>query len=488
MANTKKRTCDNLFQLNGAPKKAFKGKEDDLFPLSQHQPPSSTPAKGLFSSSSFEVDSFSSIAKGYSSFCSPSAAPGPGLSIGPRSELYSQKRKQDEAILPKVRKSGQEFLVKLDHEGVTSPKTKNSKALLLRGGASGVSGVPRTDAYSHPVLLVKDNKKGGASRVELLVKGTAPQRKPSHSLRMGDFGNVGFTYHRECHSSYSDEEEEERRRTSLAAASGGLRTAGRFLSRFSVSSSSSGSSSSSSSGSISSSSVFSSDNDSSYSSEDEDSSTLMLQSCLSSHRGLLQPPEPSSSSRSHQQSFVAKAVAVPNSKGGPLYQVSNSRSLKRKDCSSSASKSSKDFMKKPRMLPEDTSFFAGRQMWRWSGNPTQVRTITFHTVPLDLHWNADSVDVRPFLLSAFAQRRGLKGKARKLFYKAIVRGRDTVRVGDCAVFLSAGRPNLPYIGRIENFWESWTSSMVVKVKWFYHPEETKLGKRHQDGKVSHDER
>lgn len=465
-----------------------------MFPLSQHQPPTSTPAKGLFSSSSFEVDSFSSIAKGYSSFCSQSTAPGPGLSMGPRSELYSQKRKQDEAILPKVRKSGQEFLVKLDHEGVTSPKTKNSKALLLRGGAAGGSGVPRTDAYSHPVLLVKDNKKGGASRVELLVKGTAPQRKPSHSLRMGDFGHVGFTYHRECHSSYSDEEEEERRRSALAAASGGLRTAGRFLSRFSVSSSSSGSSSSSSSGSISSSSVFSSDNDSSYSSEDEDSSTLMLQSCLSSHRGLLQPPEPSSSSRSHQQSFVAKAVAVPNSKAGPLDQVSNSKSLKRKDCSHSASKSSKDFMKKPRMLPEDTfvprpkasPFFAGRQMWRWSGNPTQVRTVTFQTVPSDPHWSADSAEVRPFLSSAFLQRRGLKGKARKLFYKAIVRGRDTVRVGDCAVFLSAGRPNLPYIGRIENFWESWTSSMVVKVKWFYHPEETKLGKRHQDGKVSRD--
>lgn len=86
-------------------------------------------------------------------------------------------------------------------------------------------------------------------------------------------------------------------------------------------------------------------------------------------------------------------------------------------------------------------------------------------------------------MPGFPQRRGLKGKARKLFYKAIVRGRDTVRVGDCAVFLSAGRPNLPYIGRIENLWESWTSSMVVKVKWFYHPEETKLGKRHRDGKV-----
>ncbi|NWU53161.1 BAHC1 protein, partial [Dromas ardeola] len=31
-------------------------------------------------------------------------------------------------------------------------------------------------------------------------------------------------------------------------------------------------------------------------------------------------------------------------------------------------------------------------------------------------------------------------------------------------------------------WESWGSNMVVKVKWFYHPEETKLGKRQSDGK------
>lgn len=46
------------------------------------------------------------------------------------------------------------------------------------------------------------------------------------------------------------------------------------------------------------------------------------------------------------------------------------------------------------------------------------------------------------------------------------------QVGDCAVFLSTGRPDRPYIGRIEAMWESWGSSMVVKVKWFYHPEET----------------
>jgi len=65
-----------------------------------------------------------------------------------------------------------------------------------------------------------------------------------------------------------------------------------------------------------------------------------------------------------------------------------------------------------------------------------------------------------------------KGRARKDFYKTIQRGNETISVGDCAVFLSTGRPDRPYIGRIESMWESWASSMVVKVKWFYHPEET----------------
>ncbi|KAK1877526.1 Trinucleotide repeat-containing 18 protein [Dissostichus eleginoides] len=56
----------------------------------------------------------------------------------------------------------------------------------------------------------------------------------------------------------------------------------------------------------------------------------------------------------------------------------------------------------------------------------------------------------------------MKGKAKKLFYKAIVRGREMIRIGDCAVFLSAGRPNLPFIGRIQSMWESWGSNMVVR--------------------------
>ncbi|CAL1267979.1 unnamed protein product [Larinioides sclopetarius] len=91
------------------------------------------------------------------------------------------------------------------------------------------------------------------------------------------------------------------------------------------------------------------------------------------------------------------------------------------------------------------AFLPVRQLWRWSGKSFR--------------------------------RPGAKGKAKKEFYRAIQRGKETIRVGDCAVFLSTGRPHLPYIGRIETMWESWGGKMDVKVKWFYHPEETKSGKK-----------
>lgn len=46
------------------------------------------------------------------------------------------------------------------------------------------------------------------------------------------------------------------------------------------------------------------------------------------------------------------------------------------------------------------------------------------------------------------------------------------QVGDSAVFLSTGRPDRPYIGKIESFWETTANNRVVRVKWYYHPEET----------------
>uniref|UniRef100_A0A6P4EMI2 Protein winged eye isoform X1 n=1 Tax=Drosophila rhopaloa TaxID=1041015 RepID=A0A6P4EMI2_DRORH len=70
------------------------------------------------------------------------------------------------------------------------------------------------------------------------------------------------------------------------------------------------------------------------------------------------------------------------------------------------------------------------------------------------------------------RKAGVKGRARKQFYKTIKRGKETITVGDSAVFLSTGRPDRPYIGRIEAMWETTTGNKVVRVAWFYHPEET----------------
>lgn len=38
--------------------------------------------------------------------------------------------------------------------------------------------------------------------------------------------------------------------------------------------------------------------------------------------------------------------------------------------------------------------------------------------------------------------------------------------------MSTGRPDRPYIGHIESMWETAANNMIVRVKWFYHPEET----------------
>ncbi|XP_065209197.1 mucin-5AC isoform X2 [Planococcus citri] len=68
-------------------------------------------------------------------------------------------------------------------------------------------------------------------------------------------------------------------------------------------------------------------------------------------------------------------------------------------------------------------------------------------------------------------KRNGKGRAKKEFFQAIRRGDVEIRVGDCAVFLTAENSPKPFIGRIKSMWESYQSMMVL-VKWFYHPEET----------------
>ncbi|VCW79148.1 unnamed protein product, partial [Gulo gulo] len=135
-----------------------------------------------------------------------------------------------------------------------------------------------------------------------------------------------------------------------------------------------------------------------------------------------------------QRCFLSRAAVAGGGAGtGP--GGGGKSKLKRKEALSFSK--AKELSRRQRLpsvenRPKISAFLPARQLWKWSGNPTQ--------------------------------RRGMKGKARKLFYKAIVRGKETLRVGDCAVFLSAGRPNLPYIGRIESMWESWGSNMVVRVK------------------------
>ena len=93
--------------------------------------------------------------------------------------------------------------------------------------------------------------------------------------------------------------------------------------------------------------------------------------------------------------------------------------------------------------------------------------------------------------------RKLSPKSRRVYHNVLVRGGDhlsspvanqrpenspyrpirgqedveTIAVGDCAVFLSTGRPDLPYIGRIHSMWQTGTGNMRVQVMWFYHPAE-----------------
>ncbi|KAG7325024.1 hypothetical protein KOW79_011340 [Hemibagrus wyckioides] len=450
---SRKRPSLDLFQFNGLSRKTPKEKETDMFPLLGST--MGTPAKGIFSTS-FEVDSFSSIANGFTTF--GNQQPPSGLQIGQKSTSNIRGRKTGDR---------KEYLIKLDHEGVTSPKTKNGKALMLlgngefesRGGrmekGSGTKNAGDLNSHidcSQSMLLMKDAKRSSNH----LLKGSSDMRKLSQGLGLGEYPDYVLNCHSDCLSSYSDMDEDEEDEEDARRAA--MRNPRRFLSHLSISSSSSGSSSSSSSGSLSSSSACSSDNDSSYTSDEEEASQLLLQGCLSSHHAVLQQqqqqhPEPTTAPPQH--SFIAKAMGVTSPKA--LVSNGTGKHQRRKDIPSNSlstaqTKTSKDCPKKQKTVspPNSSGFVSARQLWRWSGNPTQ--------------------------------RRGLKGKARKLFYKAIVRGKDIIRVGDCAVFLSSGRPHLPYIGRIESLWESWASNMVVKVKWFYHPEETKLGKRHRDGK------
>ncbi|XP_075702268.1 BAH and coiled-coil domain-containing protein 1 isoform X2 [Rhinoderma darwinii] len=367
----------------------------------------------------FGADSFSSLANSYSPFGSSGNT---GITTGqkPVRTKKGERPEEEEKGKGGKRKAGNEFLVKLDHEGVTSPKTKNGKALLLYDKDFGLH---IRQSYSSASGLNKDKKRKPPLHDHL-----------SMGCTLGKYtGQTEYGVNCDSDCSYSDQDEDENQ--------GGMRARvpSRFLAGLSVSSSSSGSSSSSSSGSVSSSSICSTDNEDSSESSDEADSTMLLQPCLTHPVPTLLAQHTEDGVQGSQGCFVSGQKAKQRRKGTPSNFPKTKEPLPRQQRLPSVEN-----------RPKISAFLPARQLWKWSGEPTQ--------------------------------RRGMKGKARKLFYKSIVRGKETLHVGECAVFLSAGRPNLPYIGRIESMWESWGGNMVVKVKWFYHPEETKLGKRHSDGK------
>lgn len=348
MAQTKRKAASkgtavlqNLFQVNGSTKK-LRAKEA-LFPVHHHV---AAPVFG----NGFGADSFSRIASSYASF-----GAGAGLVLPAAQKLLRCKKAERlEAEMGKGgrRRAGGEFLVKLDHEGVTSPKNKNCKALLLGEKDFGAKlERPLASGYAHSAL---GKERKGRAAVHPLPVGLA-LRKYS--------GQAEFSLNcdSDCHSSYSDMDEEE------DAGGLGADVPSRFMTRLSVSSSSSGSSTSSSSGSISTSSLCSSDNeDSSYSSEDEDSA-LLLQTCLSHPVPALlaQPEALRSKGSAPQRCFLTKAAAA-----GPKAK------LKRKEALSFSK--AKEFSRRQRLpsvenRPKISAFLPARQLWRWSGNPTQVR-------------------------------------------------------------------------------------------------------------------
>ncbi|KAK5856620.1 hypothetical protein PBY51_008203 [Eleginops maclovinus] len=382
-----------------------------------------------------------------------------------------------------------EPLVKLDHEGVTSPKTKKTKALMLLEGR-GVRGdhTPIASANQKP-MKVKPRverecvppEKETNYKPPILAKEKVESRGRGQEVReeKGKKEVERKMKKEESHSSSSSESEEEREKMKKKKK--------KCTSSCSSSSSScSGSSSSSSSGSSSSSS--SSTDDSSCSSDEERTSTPpsgpitpppvqekakeepkeeeeeVKKEVKEEEKEEMSPPSDSPSPPSSPTPPApAKPVKPATGKGSgqrgrppkpkPIGGEGKVGRPKRRE--GVHLPTTKELAKRQRLpsvenRPKISAFLPARQLWKWFGKPTQ--------------------------------RRGMKGKAKKLFYKAIVRGREMIRIGDCAVFLSAGRPNLPFIGRIQSMWESWGSNMVVRVNWFYHPEETNPGKKLTDKK------
>uniref|UniRef100_A0ACB8FKY7 Uncharacterized protein n=1 Tax=Sphaerodactylus townsendi TaxID=933632 RepID=A0ACB8FKY7_9SAUR len=352
-----------------------------------------------------------------------------------------------------------EILIKLDHEGVMSPKTKKTKEAMRMLSDSNLAGrreaknvlglsytsVASSDVKQKPPKSKTASREASAPNFGGKFSGSGEKSAPSQDREeKAQAAPAGDESESNSSSSESEGEEEAEKtgggtqgsssatpahQVSLPPPPSSLPASPAFIAR--------GPSSTT-------------DEDSSCSSDDEATGS---QPSTSSVQQVL-PPKPA------KQAGKSRAASHPpgpkQQPGAAQKQQQNSNKNRPKKREGIHMPTTKELAKRQRLpsvenRPKIAAFLPARQLWKWFGKPTQ--------------------------------RRGMKGKARKLFYKAIVRGKEIIRIGDCAVFLSAGRPNLPYIGRIQSMWESWGNNMVVRVKWFYHPEETNPGKKLNEGKV-----
>lgn len=74
----------------------------------------------------------------------------------------------------------------------------------------------------------------------------------------------------------------------------------------------------------------------------------------------------------------------------------------------------------------------------------------------------------------YVRKTSKASKSKKIFYNSIIRDQEEIKINDCAVFLSVGKPNLPYIGRIVLMWQNAQGNIILRIKWFYHLEELQV--------------
>ncbi|XP_075036055.1 trinucleotide repeat-containing gene 18 protein isoform X2 [Mixophyes fleayi] len=352
------------------------------------------------------------------------------------------------------RKREAQLLVKLDHEGVMSPKSKKTKETMMRLEDSNnmmrndhktmISGCYSNVNTSKPKEKFSDTKHRAAEQDfgSEAFDHAANNSKIMSDQKIGSQKNEGQLKNSNSSSESEEDDERKKRQDTLQHSSSSSKsstsksstsTSSRSLSSSSSSSTSSSSTSSSSSSSLT--------DDASSSSEDDAANAASILPDTQKHHCKCMRPDSTSKTTIYirqQKQEQQRAIRCKPKKREGIHLPTTKELAKRQRLPSVENR------------PKIAAFLPARQLWKWSGKPTQ--------------------------------RRGMKGKARKLFYKAIVRGKEIIRIGDCAVFLSAGRPNLPYIGCIQSMWESWGNNMVVRVKWFYHPEETSPGKKLNDCK------